>query len=45
LLARYDGKKKQWRIDEGDHGVALAHAADAAIERGTVRLKGRSFGV
>ena len=45
LLARFDGSKGQWRIDEGDHQVALARAADAPVERATVQLEGRHFGV
>ncbi len=45
LLARFDGEAQKWRIDEGEHGVALARAADAPVERGTVWLAGRLFGV
>jgi len=45
LLARFDGGKQQWRIDEGEHEVVLARAADSPVERATVRLGGRHFGV
>lgn len=44
LLARFDGEKQQWRIDEGPHTVALGRAADALVEQQTVRLRGRTFG-
>ena len=42
-LARFDGTKKQWRIDDGEYTVSLSRAADASVERGKVRLTGRYF--
>jgi beta-glucosidase len=42
LLARFvDGR---WQIDEGDHTVAVADAADAPQLTGTVGLAARAFG-
>jgi beta-glucosidase len=44
LLARFDGKTKQWRLDDGEYAVALSRAADAPIAEKKVRLTGRTFG-
>ena len=44
LLARFDGDKRQWRIDAGDYTIALSRAADAPVEQRVVRLVGRFFG-
>ena len=44
LLARFDGKAKQWRLDDGEYTVALSHAADAPAAEQTVRLAARTFG-
>lgn len=44
LLARFDGQKQQWRIDEGDHAIVLSRAADAPVTGSSVRLDGRFFG-
>jgi beta-glucosidase len=44
LLARYDGGKQQWRIDEGNYVVALSRSVDDPVERKEVALKGRFFG-
>jgi beta-glucosidase len=44
LLARFDGKKQQWRIDDGTYAVALSRAADAPVVTGDVKLAGRFFG-
>ncbi len=44
LLARFDGTRGRWRIDEGEHEVALARAADDFVARVRVRLEGRLFG-
>jgi beta-glucosidase len=43
LLARFDDRKRLWRIDEGDYTVSLSRAADAPVERKVVRLIGRFF--
>lgn len=44
LLARFDGKKTQWRIDSGAYTVVLATAADAPVASVEVTLAGRHFG-
>jgi beta-glucosidase len=44
LLARFDGERGRWRIEEGDYAVSLSRAADAPVEQSVVRLVGRFFG-
>ena len=44
LLARYDGAKKQWRIDEGTYVVSLSRSAADSVEKKEIQLKGRLFG-
>ena len=44
LLARFDGAKQQWRIDEGTHVVSLSRSADNSVETKSVEIKGRLFG-
>ncbi|WP_197515150.1 beta-glucosidase [Mycobacterium sp. 1245805.9] len=44
LLARYDGGAQTWRIDPGDHGVAVGASAAALRLKARVELAGRTFG-
>lgn len=44
LLARFDRKKQQWRIDDGTYAVALSRAADAPVATAETKLGGRVFG-
>ncbi|MBW4618177.1 MAG: glycoside hydrolase family 3 C-terminal domain-containing protein [Cyanosarcina radialis HA8281-LM2] len=44
LLARFDGAKGQWRIDEGTYRVSLSRAADDPVETVETQLAGRYFG-
>jgi beta-glucosidase len=44
LLARFDGGKQQWRIDEGTYNVALSRSAGEPVARGQATLKGQFFG-
>lgn len=45
LLARFDGGRQQWHIQDGEHEVILARSADAPVARTKVTLAGRHFGV
>ena len=40
LLGLFDGARRQWRVVDGEHEVALSRAADAPVERAKVRLDG-----
>jgi beta-glucosidase len=44
LLARFDGKAQQWRIDGGSYEVALARSAEEPVLTAEVPLTSRSFG-
>ncbi|HDR9731598.1 TPA: glycoside hydrolase family 3 C-terminal domain-containing protein, partial [Burkholderia aenigmatica] len=44
LLARFDGRIGQWRIDDGTYRVVLARAATDPVLVGDVRLDARAFG-
>ncbi len=44
LLARFDGARGQWRIDEGPHTLALGHSAGNLTHKVTAALVGRLFG-
>src|SRR5690606_31573760 len=44
LLARFDAKEQQWRIDEGAYTVVLARSAEAPAAKAQVQLAGRLFG-
>jgi beta-glucosidase len=44
LLARFDGKAQQWRIDGGAYKVAVARSADAPVLTAEARLGSRLFG-
>jgi beta-glucosidase len=44
LLARFDGKKQQWSIDEGTCVISLSRSAADSVETKEVQLKGRFFG-
>ena len=44
LLAHFDPKEQQWRIDEGAYTVALARSAEAPVAKAQVKLAGRLFG-
>jgi beta-glucosidase len=44
LLARFEGKAKQWRFTEGAHQVALAKSAGDLVLIASTELKGRLFG-
>jgi beta-glucosidase len=44
LLARFDAKSGQWRIDGGAYKVVLAKSADAPVLTGEVQLNARLFG-
>ena len=44
LLARFDTTGRQWRLDAGLYGVALARAADTVVETRSVQLRQRQFG-
>lgn len=44
LLARFDAKAGQWRIDGGTYKVVLAKSADASVLSGEAQLDARLFG-
>lgn len=44
LLARFDGKAGQWRIDGGSYDVVLASSAVAPVLKATASLSPRLFG-
>lgn len=44
LLARFDAKNQQWRLDEGSYGIALSRAADAPVAIEKVTFSDRLFG-
>jgi beta-glucosidase len=44
LLARFDIKAAQWRIDSGTYEVTLASSAGAPGDSSSVKLEGRLFG-
>lgn len=44
LLARFDGKAAQWRIDGGAYKIALSKAADAPVLIGEAQMLSRAFG-
>jgi beta-glucosidase len=44
LLARFDPRRQQWRIDQGTYAVALSRSAELAVATGQARLSGRFFG-
>jgi beta-glucosidase len=44
LLARFDGDRGQWRIEDGACTVSLSRAADNPVETAETTLLGRYFG-
>ncbi|OBI45236.1 glycosyl hydrolase [Mycobacterium sp. E796] len=44
LLAHYDGAAQTWRIEPGDHAVAIGASAAALRLEARVELAGRAFG-
>lgn len=44
LLARFDGKAGQWKIEEGVHRVAVGKSAGDLLLTGEVQLSARQFG-
>ncbi|MFQ4141653.1 beta-glucosidase [Chlorogloeopsis sp. ULAP02] len=44
LLARFDGDRGQWRIEDGTYTVSLSRAADDPVESAETTLVGRYFG-
>ncbi|WP_289789581.1 glycoside hydrolase family 3 C-terminal domain-containing protein [Chlorogloeopsis sp. ULAP01] len=44
LLARFDGDRGQWRIDEGTYTISLSRAADDLVETAETTLIGQHFG-
>jgi len=44
VIARFDQGYAQWRIDEGEHHIAVGRSAAAPVLSGAVHLVGRRFG-
>jgi beta-glucosidase len=44
LLARFDGDRGQWRIEDGTYKVSLSRNADESVETAATTLTGRYFG-
>lgn len=44
LLARFDDKEQQWRIEDGNYRVALARSAEEPVLTAEARLDTRLFG-
>lgn len=44
LLARFDDKAQQWRIEDGNYRIALARSAQAPVLTAEAQLDARLFG-